>query len=183
MKESKRATDNTSISRRSVLAGATLIPLAAIATVPQRAVAQAPATALTAEQRKTVDAFIDRMIPKDELAPAQSSAAQASRLTAAWRITSRPKTLFLEGLAKSGYFRLANPGIAFASLTPEKQDAVLMAIDKIRLLICAAFLSGSPAYARRHVQRSGLRRQQELRGWDLIRYPGAKLAAGLKTRA
>ena len=69
MKESKKPTDITSISRRTILASATLIPLAAIATAPQRAAAQAPATGLTVEQRKTVDALVDRIIPEDELGP------------------------------------------------------------------------------------------------------------------
>ena len=59
----------TPITRRTVLAGATLIPLAAI----RRAEAQTPAAitapALNPEQRKILDAFIDRIIPKDELGP------------------------------------------------------------------------------------------------------------------
>ena len=63
----------TPITRRTVLAGATLIPLAAIrraeAQTPAAALAPAMNPAMNMEQRKILDAFIDRIIPKDELGP------------------------------------------------------------------------------------------------------------------
>jgi gluconate 2-dehydrogenase gamma chain len=185
MKESKRPIDDTSISRRSVLAGATLIPLAAIATAPQRAVAQAPATALTAEQRKTVDAFVDRLIPKDELGPGAAECGAGEyidRCLADYLAAEKP--LFLEGLQNLDVFALRTQGIAFSSLTPEKQDAVLMAIDdnqapnlrgffnRVRRLTLEGMF-GDPVYGG----------NKNFAGWDLIRYPGAKLAASLEDQS
>ena len=165
MKESKKPTDNTSISRRTVLASATLIPLAAIATAPQRAAAQAPATALTVEQRKTVDAFVDRIIPKDELGPSAAECGVGEyidRCLADYLAAEKP--LFLDGLANLDVFALRTQGIAFSSLPADKRDAVLMAIDDNQAPQPARlFQSRAAPHARRHVRRPGLRRQQKLR--------------------
>src|SRR5579862_2279919 len=57
------------ITRRTVIAGATLIPIAAIQGAPQAAKAAAPATVLSPDQRRILEAFIDRLVPKDELGP------------------------------------------------------------------------------------------------------------------
>jgi gluconate 2-dehydrogenase gamma chain len=185
MKESKKPTDNMSISRRTVLASATLIPLAAIATAPQRAAGQAPATALTVEQRKTVDAFVDRIIPKDELGPSAAECGVGEyidRCLADYLAAEKP--LFLDGLANLDVFALRTQGIAFSSLPPDKRDAVLMAIDdnqaphlrgffnRVRRLTLEGMF-GDPVYGG----------NKNFAGWDLIRYPGAKLAAGLEDQS
>ena len=52
------------MTRRTVIATATFVPLAALT-----AAAQAPETALSPAQLKTLEAFIDRIVPKDELGP------------------------------------------------------------------------------------------------------------------
>jgi gluconate 2-dehydrogenase gamma chain len=180
MKESGKPTGDTSISRRTVLASATLIPLAAITAAPQRAAAQAPATALTVEQRKTVDAFVDRLIPKDELGPGAAECGVGEyidRCLADYLAAEKP--LFLEGLANLEVFALRTQGSAFSSLSPEKRDAVLVAIDdnqapnlrgffnRVRRLTLEGMF-GDPVYGG----------NKNFAGWDLIRYPGAKLAAG-----
>src|SRR5690349_8609184 len=61
MGEQKRSRE---ITRRTVIAGATLVPVTALT-----ATAQAPQTALSAEQKKILEAFVDRLCPKDELGP------------------------------------------------------------------------------------------------------------------
>ena len=185
MKESKNPTDKTSISRRTVLASATLIPLAAIATAPQRAAAQAPATALTVEQRKTVDALVDRIIPEDELGPSAADCGAGEyidRCLADYLAAEKP--LFLEGLDNLDVFALRTQGIAFSSLPAEKRDAVLMAIDnnqapqlrgffnRVRRLTLEGMF-GDPVYGG----------NKNFAGWDLIRYPGAKLAASLEDQS
>ena len=185
MKESKKLTDKTSISRRTVLASATLIPLAAIATAPQRAAAQAPATGLTVEQRKTVDALVDRIIPEDELGPSAADCGAGEyidRCLADYLAAEKP--LFLEGLDNLDVFALRTQGIAFSSLSADKRDAVLMAIDdnqapqlrgffnRVRRLTLEGMF-GDPVYGG----------NKNFAGWDLIRYPGAKLAAGLEDQS
>jgi len=121
------------ITRRTILAGATLIPLTAI----RRAEAQTPTPlapamnpAMNMEQRKILDAFIDRIIPKDELGPGAVECGVGDyieRCLADYLAAEKP--LFLEGLANLDVFALRTQGVAFASLTADKQDAVLMAID------------------------------------------------------
>src|ERR1700757_2439007 len=168
----------TPISRRAVLAGATFIPLAAIAAAPQRAATQTPATALTPEQRKTVDALIDRIIPKDELGPGAVECGVGDYIDRCLSdYLAAEKPLFLDGLANLDVFSLRTQGIAFASLTTDKQDAVLTAIDnnqapnlrgffnRVRRLTLEGMF-GDPVYGG----------NKNFAGWDLIRYPGVRLA-------
>ena len=58
------------VTRRTVIASAAFIPLAALKGAPQAAPAPAAATpALLPADRRTLDAFIDRLIPSDENGP------------------------------------------------------------------------------------------------------------------
>src|SRR5436190_1185791 len=68
LKKSKPLNE-ASVSRRTVLASATFIPLAALTSVPPPAAAQTTASVFSAEQRRILEAFIDRIIPKDDLGP------------------------------------------------------------------------------------------------------------------
>jgi gluconate 2-dehydrogenase gamma chain len=171
------------MTRRTILAGATFVPLAAIASAPQRVAAQSPAAlapSMNVEQRKILDAFIDRIIPKDELGPGAVECGVGDyidRCLADYLAAEKP--LFLDGLASLDVFALRTQGIAFASLTADKQDAVLTAIDnnqapnlrgffnRVRRLTLEGMF-GDPVYGG----------NKNFAGWDLIRYPGAKLAVG-----
>jgi gluconate 2-dehydrogenase gamma chain len=76
-------------------------------------------------------------------------------------------------------FALRTQGAAFAGLSAEKRDAVLTAIDnnqapnlkgffnRVRRLTLEGMF-GDPSYGG----------NKNFAGWDLIRYPGAKLAVG-----
>ena len=174
----------TPITRRTVLAGATLIPLAAIRRAEAQTPAAAPPPAMTpvmnVDQRKTLDAFIDRLIPKDELGPGAVECGVGDyidRCLADYLAAEKP--LFLDGLASLDVFSLRTQGVAFASLTADKQDAVLTAIEnnqapnlrgffnRVRRLTLEGMF-GDPVYGG----------NKNFAGWDLIRYPGAKLAVG-----
>jgi gluconate 2-dehydrogenase gamma chain len=136
--------------------------------------------AMTAEQRKILDAFIDRIIPKDELGPGAVECGAGDyidRCLADYLAAEKP--LFLDGLANLDVFSLRTQGIAFASLTADKQDAVLTAIDNNQAPNLRGFFNrarrltlegmfGDPVYGG----------NKNFAGWDLIRYPGAKLAVG-----
>jgi gluconate 2-dehydrogenase gamma chain len=170
------------ITRRTVLAGATLIPLTAI----RRAEAQPPAAApamtpvMNVDQRKILDALIDRIIPKDELGPGAVECGVADyidRCLADYLAAEKP--LLLDGLANLDVFALRTQGVAFASLTADKQDAVLTAIENNQAPNLRGFFNrarrltlegmfGDPVYGG----------NKNFAGWDLIRYPGAKLAVG-----
>ena len=162
-----------SITRRTVLASATLIPLAAISK------AQSPAPpALTKDQRQTLDALIDRLIPKDELGPGAVECGvgdYVDRCLADYLAAEKP--LFLEGLSNLDVYSLRTQKIAFATLTPAQRDAVLTDIDnnqapnlrgffnRVRRLTLEGMF-GDPAYGG----------NKNFAGWDLIRYPGPRLA-------
>jgi gluconate 2-dehydrogenase gamma chain len=163
-----------SITRRTVLASATLIPLAAISK------AQSPTPTLSPDQRQTLDALIDRIIPKDELGPGAVECGVGDyidRCLADYLAAEKP--LFLEGLSNLDVYSLRTQKIAFASLTPAQRDAVLTDIDnnqapnlrgffnRVRRLTLEGMF-GDPVYGG----------NKNFAGWDLNRYHGAKLAAG-----
>jgi hypothetical protein len=167
------------ISRRSVLAGATIVPVAALT-----AAAQAPKTALSAAERQTLDAVVDRLVPRDELGPGalEMGAANYIDLSLADYLAAE-KASFVEGLAALNALARSEHGAAFAELPPEKKDMTLTAMEN-------GAPSGLPVDSRAFFNR--VRRltlegmfgdpyyggNRNFAGWDLIRYPGPRLAVG-----
>jgi len=166
------------LTRRSVLAGATLVPVAAL-TAP----AQTPAKALTPEQRKTLEAFVDRLVPKDELGPGavECGAANYIDVQLAGYLAPEKETL-VAGLAAVDSFARSAHGAPLADLSPDQRDAVLTALEngsaagvpnarvffnRVRRLTLEGMF-GDPYYGG----------NTNFAGWDLIRYPGPRLAAG-----
>lgn len=169
------------LTRRTVIAGATLIPLAALTSAPPLAAqAPVPATVFSPEQRRILDALIDRLIPKDDLGPGAVECGAGDyidRCLAGFNAAEKPA--FLEGLAALDLHALQSQGAAFATLTEDKREAVLTAIDNNQAPNLKAFFNrarrltlegmfGDPIYGG----------NKNFAGWDLIRYPGAKLAVG-----
>ena len=178
MKESK-ILSAFPISRRTVMAGATLVPLAALLSAPPAA-AQTPATVFNPEQRKILEAFVDRLIPTDELGPGAVECGVADYIDRCLTgFNAAEKPMFLEGLAALDLYALQTQKTAFASLTPVRRDQVLTEINnnqapalrgffnRVRRLTLEGMFS-DPSYGG----------NKNFAGWDLIRYPGAKLAAG-----
>jgi gluconate 2-dehydrogenase gamma chain len=163
-------------TRRALLASAAFVPLTALT-----GGAQTAPTALSAGQLKTLEAFIDRLIPTDELGP---GAVQAGVQVYIDRVLAGPnaaeKAQFLEGLeAVDAYARRAQ-GAPLAELSAEKRDLVLQAIDggtaqglpqgrqffnRARRLTLEGMF-GDPYYGG----------NKNFAGWDLIRYPGPRPA-------
>jgi len=171
--------DSPRISRRTVLAGATMVPVAALT-----AAAQAPKTALTASERHTLDAFVDRLVPKDELGPGALEMGAANYIDLSLADYLAPeKASFVEGLAAVDAYARTQYDARFADLTPEKKDTVLTAMDN-------GTASGFPPNSRvffNRVRRLTLEGMfcdpyyggnKNFAGWDLIRYPGPRLAVG-----
>lgn len=165
---------NDSISRRTVLVGAVaLIPVSAIQAAPAP-----PATALTASTRGTLDAVIARLIPLDDLGPGAVELGAGDYIDRQLAGFLAPeKTAFVNGLeALDAHAHSAN-GKAFAQLTPEQQDAILISIEDKNFPPLKPFFTrlqrltmegsfGDPSYGG----------NRGLGGWDLIRYPGIRLA-------
>ena len=163
------------ISRRSVIASAALVPVAAITSAAQ------PESALSAAQLRTLEAFVDRLIPKDELGPGATESGVAVYINRSLGDYLAPeKAAFIAGLEATDALARRTEDRAFAELSPEKQDVVLTAMDngtaagfpdaraffgRVRRLALEGMF-GDPSYGG----------NRNFAGWDLIRYPGPRLA-------
>ena len=166
------------ITRRTVIAGATLVPVTALT-----AAAQAPESALSPAQKKTLEAFVDRLCPKDELGPGAVECGAANyidRQLAGY--LAAEKEGLVAGLASVDAYARTAHGAALAELRPEQQDAVLTAVEKGS----ASGVTNGPAFFSR-LRRLTLEGMfgdpyyggnTNFAGWDLIRYPGPRLAVG-----
>lgn len=169
-------------SRRTVLAGAAVVPAAVLTSSAQTASAQTR-DALTPAQMRTLEAFVDRLIPSDELGPG-AVAAGAHRYidTQLAGYLAGEKTAFAEGLdATDAYARRAH-GAAFADLAAEQRDAVITALEAGR---AEGFANARNFFTRaRRLTLEGTFGDPHYGGnangigWDLIRYPGPRPAAG-----
>ncbi|MGA2215468.1 MAG: gluconate 2-dehydrogenase subunit 3 family protein [Bryobacteraceae bacterium] len=157
-----------------------LIPLAAIRAAPQAAASKTATTVFSPEQRRVLDAFLDGLVPSDENGPGavECGAANYIDLSLADYLAAE-KMAFLDGLAAVDAFARSSQGAPFADLSPEKRDAVLTAIDNNQVPNLRGFFNrarrltlegmfGDPSYGG----------NRNFAGWDLIRYPGARLAVG-----
>src|SRR5262249_57364247 len=118
------------ISRRSLIttaATAAFVPVSALTGVAQT---KGPETALSPSQMKILEAFIDRLIPRDELG---LSGVEAGAQIYSDRVLAGPnageKQTFVDGLAAMDEFAKRAHGAAMAELSAEKRDAVLTAMD------------------------------------------------------
>ena len=161
------------ITRRTVLATTAFVPLAALT-----ATAQAPATVLSAEQLRTLEAFIDRLVPKDENGPGAVEMGAAIYIDRALAgPNAGEKAALLEGLSGVETLARSTHNASFADLTPDQRDELLTAMDsgtatnlrpffnRVRRLTLEGMFS-DPYYGG----------NKNFAGWDLIRYPGPRLA-------
>ena len=166
------------VSRRTFIASAALIPVAAIQGTPQAAAqTTASVTVLTSEQRRILGAFVDRLVPKDELGPSATECGVLDYIDGCLaEFIAAEKPSFVQGLAAVDEYARKSQGAPLAELPMEKQDAVLTAIDNNEAPDLKAFFNrvrrltlegmfGDPSYGG----------NKNFAGWDLIRYPGAKL--------
>jgi gluconate 2-dehydrogenase gamma chain len=169
------------VSRRTLIAGAALVPVAVLSSAAQSVPPAAPTSALSAPQRKTLEALLDRLVPKDELGPGAVECGAANYIEQSLAgALAEEKTNFLDGLASMDSFARATQGAPFVDLTPDKQDAVLTAMDSGT---AAGFPNARAVFARfRRLTLEGMFSDphyggnQDFAGWDLIRYPGPRVA-------
>ena len=170
------------ITRRTVIATAAtaaFVPLTAIRSAAQTPAA--PQRVFSADQRRTLEAFLDRLCPKDELGPgAVEIGAQDYIEVQLGDYLAPEKQTFLEGLAAVDAYARSSQGAALADLSAGKRDQVLTDIDTgkapqntrtffnraRRLMLEGMF--GDPHYGG----------NRNFAGWDLIKYPGPRLATG-----
>jgi gluconate 2-dehydrogenase gamma chain len=184
--DDKDGKEERELSRRELIASAAFVPLAALtgagSAIAQTAPAAAP-SALTGPQMKILEAFVERLIPKDELGP---SAAEAGAQIYIDRVLAGPnageKATFVDGLAAMDAFAKSSQGAAFADLGPEKRDAVITAFENGTV---TGFANARQFFGRaRRLTLEGMfgdpyyGGNKNFAGWDLIRYPGPRPATG-----
>jgi gluconate 2-dehydrogenase gamma chain len=167
------------VSRRTVLAGAAIVPVAALTAAPQ-----APKTALSTADRQILDAIVERLAPKDELGPGALEMGAASYIDLSLADYLAPeKGAFVEGLAAVNALARTRYGAVFIELPAGQKDMVLSAMEngtpsglgvdsraffnRVRRLTLEGMFS-DPYYGG----------NRNFAGWDLIRYPGPRLAVG-----
>jgi gluconate 2-dehydrogenase gamma chain len=170
--------ESSEISRRTLLASAAFVPLAALTASAQTA---APAKALDSIQRRMLEAFVDRLIPKDELGPGalEAGAAEYIDRSLADYLASEKQSI-TDGLAYMDAHCLAARGGPFAELPPATRDEVITAMEantvkgfptaraffnRVRRLTLEGMF-GDPHYGG----------NTNFAGWDLIKYPGPRPA-------
>ena len=193
------ATDKRGFSRRELLrqtvrfgAGA-IVPVDAL----RRRIAGDPAPAaastqiaaretletLTAAEAATLDAIAARLIPTDENGPGAAE-ARATRYIdrALGGALADSREAYRTGLAAIDAVARASKGASFAQLSPSDQDAILTQIESSA---AAGFTPDAATFfnlVRAHTIQGTFGDpfyggNANFAGWDLIRYPGVRLAA------
>jgi gluconate 2-dehydrogenase gamma chain len=175
----KRRLTRRDMLRRSAALGAVA---AAPAQVLAQAARAAPYVNLTAAEAATLEAVVARLIPADGNGPGALEAGAAryiDRALGAELATLRPG--FASGLAALDAYARAQGG-SFAALAPEKQDALLTDLEQDR---APGFAPSSSSAFFELVLQSTIEGtfgdphyggNQEFIGWELIGYPGLRLA-------
>jgi gluconate 2-dehydrogenase gamma chain len=166
------------VSRRALIA-TSLVPVTVLSSA-----AQAPAAALTPAQRQTLGAFIDRLIPSDEDGPGALESGVADYIDRSLAdALAAEKPAFFAGLAAVEAYTRRTSGRNFTDLPADGKDAILTAMEnnsatgfepdsrtfflRVRQLTLEGMF-GDPFYGG----------NRAFAGWDLVRYPGPRLAAG-----
>jgi gluconate 2-dehydrogenase gamma chain len=166
------------ISRRNLIISAAIIPVSAI----RSAAATTPATALTEGQLKILDAFTDRLIPRDENGPGARDCGASNYINRVLSDTiAGEKPTVVDGLTALDAFAVSSQGKPFAELATETQDTVLMVLEAGQV---PGFTPNSRAFFNR-IRRLTLEGtfsdpfyggNKGFAGWDLIGYPGPRQA-------
>ena len=179
------------LSRRQMLKQLGLIVgVAAGLPVPARAQARTQGLAgvgnafisLTAAEAETVRAIVSRIIPADENGPGALE-ARADRFIdrALAGALKNQRATYTSGLAALDAYAQSSKGAAFAKLSSADQDAVLTDMQANR---ATGFTAGSGQFfnlLRTHTIQGTFSDpfyggNENFIGWDLIGYPGARIA-------
>lgn len=163
------------ISRREMLKGVGLA-LTAVA-FPIELPAQ---ESLTSAESDILEAVVARLIPTDANGPGAAEAHAATYIDRALAgALASSRQAYAEGLAAIDDLAQSTKGSPFAKLSAQDQDAILSSVEKespvffnlvrahtIQGTFCDPYYGGNASFA----------------GWDLIGYPGVRLAvpAGLQ---
>lgn len=172
------------LSRREMLRRSAA--LGAVAAVPAKVLAQAanaaPYANFTAAEAATLEALVARLIPADANGPGALEAGAARYIDGALgSALAAQRPVYAAGLAALETYAQSSGGGSFAALPPERQDELIGDLEQNRApgftpssaaffeLVLAHTLEGTfgdPHYGG----------NQDFIGWELIGYPGLRLA-------
>jgi gluconate 2-dehydrogenase gamma chain len=172
------------LSRREMLRRSAA--LGAVAAVPANVLAQAASAApfanLTAAEGATLEAFVARLIPSDANGPGALEAGAALYIDGALgNALAAQRPAYSSGLAALEAFARSRAGASFAALSPQRQDELIGDLEANRApgfapsssaffeLVLGHTLEGTfgdPHYGG----------NRDFIGWELIGYPGLRLA-------
>jgi gluconate 2-dehydrogenase gamma chain len=163
------------LSRRTLIAGAALVPVAALA---------APTSAqsvFSAAERKTLEAFAARLVPNDELGPGAVECGAVNYIDQSLAgALADEKASFLQGLSAVDSYARKTHSAAFADLPDDQKDSIITAMEAGT---AGGFDNARGVFARfRRLTLEGMFSDPyyggntSFRGWDLIRYPGPRVA-------
>jgi gluconate 2-dehydrogenase gamma chain len=169
------------LSRRAVIASAAFVPLSALTSRAQPAAPTAGALSVT--ERKILEAFVDRLVPKDEHGPGAVECGAANYIDQQLAgALAAERANFTAGLAAIDAFSQRTQNAPFVELSAEKRDMVLTAMDSGS---AAGFANARAVFSRiRRLTLEGMFSDPHyggntnFAGWDLIRYPGPRIAVG-----
>jgi hypothetical protein len=172
-----KKTKDDRFSRRRMIATAPLFPLGSIS-----AAASPAESAFSPAQLRVIEALVDRLIPADENGPGARDSGVVSYIDRSFAGALAPEhARFIAGLAAVDGFARNTHRAAFADLDPGKRDQVLTAMENNE---AAGFTPDSRTFFHR-VRQLTLEGMfgdpfyggnRGFAGWDLIRYPGPRLA-------
>jgi gluconate 2-dehydrogenase gamma chain len=140
--------------------------------------------ALTAAEADTLEAIVARLIPTDENGPGAAEARAAHYIDRALvGPLASSRAAYNSGLAAINAYAQASKGAPFAALAAKDQDAVLTDMEKNT---ATGFRPSSAAFfnlVRTHTIQGTFcdpyyGGNANFVGWDLIGYPGLRMAAG-----
>ena len=166
------------LSRRRLIQGAALVPVAALTSSAAPTGSQ---TVFSASQRKTLEAFVERLVPNDELGPGAIECGAINYIDQALAgALAEEKGSFLEGLADLDAYARKAQGAAFADLAADKRDTIIGSMEKGT---AEGFNNARAVFARfRRLTLEGMFSDPyyggntNFVGWDMIRYPGPRVA-------
>jgi gluconate 2-dehydrogenase gamma chain len=175
-----------SVSRREMLKQAAAV--GALTAAPHYSLAQAGGSApyvnLTAAAARTLEAIVARLIPSDDNGPGAAEAGAARYIDGALgNALAGSREIYAAGLAAVEAYAQSAAGQSFAQLAPARQDALLRDVEQN---LATGFAAGSAAFFNLvlgHTLEGTFSDpryggNQDFVGWDLIGYPGIRLAVG-----
>jgi len=173
------------LSRREVLKR-TAAASAATAIAP-RALAQAPPTRygnLGSAEARTLEAFVARLIPSDENGPGAVEAGAVRYIDRALGdALAGSREAYTNGLAALETYARKQTGRAFTALEPAAQDRIVADLEQD---VATGFEPNAAAFfelVREHTLEGTFADphyggNEAFLGWELIGYPGIRLAVG-----